>query len=129
MTAVSDWGEDYIIDELFTLTNSKTRPTAWYVGLKTTATTDADGGTELSGDGYSRQSVTFDAAAAGASQNSGAFSFVAAGGDWGDVTHCGIYDAPTGGNLLWHGPLDATRTMNDGDTLTWAIGDLDVSIN
>jgi len=62
MSALSDYSEKLLLDWLMT-TGSATRPTAWYVGLFTAAPSDSGGGTEVSGNGYSRQSVTFDAAA------------------------------------------------------------------
>ena len=65
MAALSDYAEKLVLDWLMT-NGSATRPTAWYVGLYTAAPNDAGGGTEVSGSGYSRQAVTFDAATSGA---------------------------------------------------------------
>jgi hypothetical protein len=111
-------------------TGSATRPTAWYVALFTTATDDAGGGTEVSGNGYSRQTVTFDAATSGAgtTSNTDAPTFTAAGGNWGTITHIAIHDAATGGNRLWHGALAASKTIDDGDSLQFAIGNIDLTI-
>ena len=42
------------------LTNgTPTRPTAWYVGLFTAAPGEAGGGTEVAGNAYVREAVTF----------------------------------------------------------------------
>lgn len=129
MAALSDHAEKLILDWLMT-NGSATRPTAWYVALYTAAPSDAGGGTEVSGSGYSRQSVTFDAATSGTgtTSNSGAVTFTAAGGSWGTITHLGIHDASTGGNLLWHGSLLASKTIADGDTLEFAIGNIDLTV-
>ena len=129
MSALSDYSEKLLLDWLMTA-GSATRPTAWYVALYTAAPSDSGGGTEVSGNGYSRQAVTFAAASspAGTTSNTGAVSFTAAGGAWGTITHIGIFDADTGGNLLWHGGLTSSKTVGDGDTLEFAIGNLDLTI-
>jgi hypothetical protein len=129
MAALSDYAEKLLLDWLMT-NGSATRPTAWYVALYTAAPSDAGGGTEVSGNGYSRQSVTFDAATSGAgtTSNTGAVTFTAAGGDWGTITHIGIHDASSGGNLLWHGSLTVSKTVADGDTLQFATGNIDLTM-
>ena len=129
MAALSDYAEKLLLDWMMT-TGSATRPTAWYVALYTAAPSDSGGGTEVSGNGYSRQSVTFDAATSptGTTSNTGAVSFTASGGSWGTITHMGIFDASTSGNLLWHGSLTASKTIGDGDTLQFAIGNIDLTM-
>ena len=129
MAALSDHAEALLLDWLMT-NGTATRPTAWYVGLFTAAPSDAGGGTEVSTGGYARQSVTFDAASSpgGTTSNSGAVSFTASGADYGTVTHIGIFDASTSGNLLWHGALTASKTVADGDTLEFSAGNIDLTL-
>ena len=129
MAALSDHAEALLLDWLMT-TGSATRPTAWYVGLFTAAPSDSGGGTEVSGSGYAREAVTFAAATSpgGTTSNTGAVSFTASGGDWGSITHIGIHDAVSSGNLLWHGAMTASKTVNDGDTLEFSIGNIDLTI-
>jgi hypothetical protein len=129
MAALSDYAEKLILDYLMT-TGSATRPTAWYVGLYTSAPSDAGGGTELSGSGYARESAAFAAATSGTgtTSNTGVIVFTADGGDWGSVTHMGIHDAVSGGNLLWHGALAAAKTVLDGDSLEFAVGNIDLTV-
>lgn len=129
MAALSDHAEKLILDWMMTA-GAATRPTAWYVALYTAAPSDSGGGTELSGSGYARESVTFAAATSGTgtTSNTGAVVFTADGGDWGSVTHMGIHDAVTGGNLLWHGALAAAKTVADGDTLEFAVGNIDLTV-
>src|SRR6056297_922 len=121
MAALSDHSEKLLLDWLMT-NGTATRPTAWYVALFTSAPSDSGGGTEVSGGGYSRQSVTFDAASSpgGTTSNSSEVTFLASGADFGTVTHIGIFDASTGGNLLWHGAMTASKTIADGDALVFA---------
>lgn len=44
------------------------------------------------------------------------------------VTHVGLYDASTSGNLLYHAPLVASKTLQPGDVLSFAIGSLVVTV-
>ena len=123
MAALSDYAEKLLLDWMMT-TGSATRPTTWFLALFTESPGDAGTGMELSGNGYSRQAIAFAAADSpdGTTENTGPVSFTADGGDWGSVTHIGIYDASTIGNLLWHGAMTTPRTVNDTDTLTFAAG-------
>lgn len=129
MSALSNYAEKLLLDWMMT-TGSATRPTAWYVALYTAAPSDSGGGTEVSGAGYARQSVTFDAAATpgGTTSNNNTVSFTASGGDYGTVTHIGIFDAATAGNLLWHGAMTASKTVNDGETLEFSVGNIDLTL-
>jgi hypothetical protein len=105
-----------------------TAPTTVYVALYTNDPTDADTGTEVSGTSYARQSVTFGAPSNGATTNSAAVEFPQAGGSWGTVTHIGIRDASTAGNLLYHTALDASKTIATGDVFRIASGSLSVTL-
>ena len=129
MAALSDHAEALLLDWLMT-SGSATRPTAWYVALYTAAPSDSGGGTEVTGNGYARQAVTFAAATSpgGTTSNTGAVTFTASGGNWGSITHIGIHDALSSGNLLWHGAMTAAKTVNDGDTLEFSIGNIDLTI-
>lgn len=127
MSALSDWSENALLDWLMGGA-SPTRPTNRYVALFTAAPSDSGGGTEVSGNGYSRQAITCSAASAGATSNSGTVSFTASGGSWGTVSHIGIFDATTSGNLLWHGALTASKAVGDGDTLQFSAGDIDFTL-
>lgn len=112
-------------------------PATVYVGLYTAAPTDAGGGTEVStGDwsNYSRIDVTnnatnWPAAAAGAKSNGTAMSFGAATIVTPvTVVAFGIFDADTAGNLLMWADLAVNKTINNGDTPSFAIGDIDVTL-
>jgi len=130
MAALSDVAEKLLLDWLMT-SGTATRPTAWYVALYTAAPSDSGGGTEVSTGGYARQSVTFDAAATpgGTTSNNNVVQFTASGANYGTVTHIGIHSAVSGsGNLLWHGAMTASRVVNDGDTLEFSVGNIDLTI-
>tara|TARA_B100000287_G_scaffold414575_1_gene447284 strand:- start:2978 stop:3361 length:384 start_codon:yes stop_codon:yes gene_type:complete len=114
--AKSNYLEDKALDH-FLGTSSFTMPSNVYVALFTTDPTDAGSGTEVSGNGYARQSATFSSASGGSTSNSSAIEFTASGGSFGTVSHFGIFDALTSGNLLYHGALNASKTIADTDTL------------
>ena len=127
MAAASDYLEDELLDHALG-TGSFTAPSAVYVALFTAAPNDAGGGTELSGDGYARQECAFDAASGGSASNTSDETFTASGGDWGTITHVGLFDASTSGNLLFHGALSASQVVNDGGSLIFSAGSLTVSL-
>ena len=119
MTALSSYAEVKILDLLFRNT-AYTSPTA-YLGLFTSDPTDSASGTEVSGNGYARIRIDNKmAAAATGVDNSGAF---------GTVTHIGIFDASSSGNLLAHGALSASKVISDGDTFQINSGSLTVTID
>lgn len=127
MAEMSNYLENALINA--TLRNtSYTSPTTVYVALYTSDPTDADTGTEISGGSYARQSVTFGAPSNGVSTNNASVTFPTATGNWGTITHIGLRDALTAGNLLYHTPLDASKTVNTSDVFTIASGNLSVTL-
>lgn len=127
MAEMSNYLETALINA--TLRNtSYTTPTTVYVALYTSDPTDADTGTEVSGTSYARQSVTFGSPSNGVTTNSAAVEFPQAGGSWGTVTHIGIRDASTSGNLLYHTALDASKAISTGDVFRIASGSLSVTL-
>lgn len=127
MAKMSNFLENALING--TLRNTTyTAPTTVYLALYTSDPTDADTGTECSGTNYVRQSITFGAPSNGASTNSAAIEFPQAGNSWGTIAYVGIRDASTGGNLLYHTPLDASKTIATGDVFRIAAGSLSVTL-
>ena len=99
MTAMSNYLENALINA--TLRNtSYTSPSTVYVALFTSDPTDAGSGTECSGSAYVRQSATFGTPSDGASSISADVEFPQATGAWGTITHFGIFDASSSGNLF-----------------------------
>jgi len=126
MAALSDHAENLLLDWMMT-GDAATRPTSWYIALFTAAPSDSGGGTEVSTGGYARRTATFTVTGDTAS-NSGDISFTASGASWGSVTHIGIFDAVSSGNLLWHGAMTASKTISDGDTLQFSTGNIDLTL-
>jgi len=127
MAEFTDFMENKIIDHMLR-NQAYTPPSTVYLALFTSATDDSGGGTEVSGGSYARQAVALTAASGGASENSADITFPQATADWGTITHVALMDALTGGNMLMHSPLDASKTVNSGDTFKINAGDLDVTV-
>jgi len=130
MGAKTDYLENKIIDWLLR-GQSFTPPTDVYVGLFTAAPSDTGGGTEVAGGSYARVQVasslanwagtqsagssTTSSGTGGTTSNNGAITFPAPTGDWGVVTHFGLFDAASSGNLLLWAALTTPKTVNSGD--------------
>lgn len=131
MAGFSDYWEAKILDHTTGKTDIGTLPTA-YIGLYTAAPTDAGGGTEVSGGSYARKSTPgadWNAASGGSVANAAAITFVQATADWGTVTHFGIFDAASGGNLLMWGTVTPNKAVQNGDTARFAAGQLTLTLD
>jgi hypothetical protein len=128
MAEFSNYLENALINA--TLRNTAyTSPSVVYIALYTSDPTDANTGTQVSGGSYARQSATFGAPSNGTSTNSAAIEFPQATASWGTVTHIGILDALTSGNLLYHTALDTSKTIDTGDIFKIAVGSLSVNLS
>jgi hypothetical protein len=128
MAEFSNYLENKILDHV--LRNvSYTSPTTAYVGLFTTDPTDAGTGTEVSGGSYARQVLSVTTASGGIVTSSGDVTFPQATGSWGTISHIGILDALTSGNLLMHTALTTSKTIESGDILKISSGNLTVTLD
>jgi hypothetical protein len=105
-----------------------TAPSAQYLALFSVTPSDAGGGTELSGNGYARQSITFDDSTGGLSTNTNALTFTAAGADWSAAVAGAVMDASTGGNMLEWNSITSV-TVLDGSNLVYSAGDIDSTLS
>ena len=91
---------------------------------------DGSAGTELTGNGYVRQAITFGAPGAGDSANqrkianTGNIQFGPAAADWLQAVAFGIFDAQTNGNLLYWNTLATPKIVQQGDFGQFAPGSL-----
>lgn len=128
MGAFSNFIENKILDHV--LRNTTYTPAATvYVALYTSDPTEADVGVEVAGNSYARTAVTFGAAASGSVNNSSDVAFPAATGAWGTITHFGIRDASTLGNMLFYGALTSSKVVANGDTFRFVAGSLVVTVD
>lgn len=123
----SNFLETELLDHVFA-GNAYTSPSAVYVGLFTTDPTDAGTGTEVSGGSYARQEATF-TVSGNTATTSAAVEFPTATASWGTVTHIGIYDASTSGNLLAHSALTTAKAIASGDVFRIPAGDIDITLD
>ena len=111
--------------------SSPSRPAAQYLALCTADPTGAGGLNEVTGYGYARQAITFNAASTvsgtSSTSNSSVHTFTAVGGGWGAISYWAIYDALTGGNEIYSGAATVTRTIASGESLTVAAAAITVS--
>lgn len=122
---LTNYAENKILDHILG-TTSYTMPTT-YVALYTVAPTDSSSGTEVTGGSYARQAGAFSAASGGASANSGNIDFT--GMPACTVVAVAVTDALTSGNILVYGTLASNKSLDSGDTLRIATGDLDITID
>lgn len=133
--SLSDYAENKVLDLLFSNT-SYTIPTTYYIGLWTSALSDASTGStagEVSGGSYARVAVTnnvtnFPASSSGAKTNGVTFTFPTASAGWGTITHLGLFDASSAGNMIAWTDLGTSKTIANGDTASINGGDLALSI-
>ena len=129
MSAASDYLENKVLDHVLGNT-AYTQPATLYLGLWT-ADNGLESGTitgEVSGGSYARQTITFSAAAAGSADSAATVTFPAATANWGTITHVAIMDASTAGNVLFHGAVTTSKTIESGDTFQVSAGNLTISL-
>ena len=119
--------ETEILDHVFAGA-AYTAPSTLYLGLFTGAPGEAGGGTELSGSAYVRKAVAF-TTSGDTTSNNAAVEFPTATGSWGTVTHVGVFDALTSGNLMVYATLSASKAVASGDVFRVPSGDLDITLN
>ena len=126
---------DYLAEELlnFVFRNVGYSVPTIYIALCTAVVVDGDDGDSITEpsppNNYARKAhAAWDTAAAGATENTGIITFNVPSGTWGLITYCAILDALTSGNLLLYGDV-ADQTPDDGDTVQFSDGELDVTMD
>ena len=125
--SASDYLENAILNHI--LGSSALSQPSKFLALSTASLQDDNSGTELSGNGYARKAITFGTASSGSITNSGAVEFDTATGSQGTISHFGIYDASTSGNLLFHGAFSASKVISTGDVLKVSASALTISLD
>jgi len=100
------------------------------LALFTAAPGETGGGTEVttSGTAYARQSVAF-TTTGNTTSNSAAVEYSTATGAFGTVTHVGVFDAATAGNLMAYAVLTSSKAIDTGDVFRVPTGDLDITLD
>jgi hypothetical protein len=115
MGSISDFLENELLDHIFNAAYGS--PTNVFLGLSTADPLDTGAGlSEPSGGAYSRVTMSFSTAAARAITQDAKLTFPQATAAWGVLTHYGIFDAVSGGNMLAHGSLTVSKNVVNGNT-------------
>lgn len=128
MSALSNYLENALLNHVLRGA-SYTPPSNIYVSLHTADVTDNGTGIEVTGGGYSRKPISFALASAGSITNNATVLFDEATTDWGTITHIAFWDASSGGNLLFHGPLASPKTISTGDQLKIGAGIITITLD
>lgn len=123
----SNYLKEKIIKHFFNI-QSFSSPSNIYVGLFVGSPVNS--GVEASYTNYSRMPVTFSAANNGSISQSSTIKFPLSGNaQSGTLTHYGLYDAETGGNLMSYGELDPQLNIVKDNMPRILGGSISVSIS
>jgi hypothetical protein len=142
MSQMTNYLENKLVDHLFR-GQTLTAPSSLHVSLHT-ANPGETGASELPATGgYARAAVTSSLAnwagtqsagstaassgTGGQTSNNDVISFPTPSADWGTVTHFAVWDAASDGNPLLYGALSIAKTINEGDSISFAAGALTVT--
>lgn len=133
----SDYLENKLLNHIFAnnggATYSAPATNAIYVSLHTGSPADDDSGAnEITLGSYTRSNASNTltwTVTGNSATNDQAIVFPQATANYdGAVTHIGIYDASTAGNLLFHGALTVSKTVTTGDTMQVNAGALTITM-
>lgn len=125
----SNFLETEVLDHVFG-GNAYTAPGTLYLALFTSNPDEDASGTEVStsGTAYARQTVAF-TVTGNTATTSAAVEFPTATASYGTVTHVGVMDAETSGNLMAYAELTSSKAIDSGDVFRVPAGDLDISLD
>ena len=124
--SISNYLEDELLDHIFRGA-AYSVPSGIYAKLHIGDPGEA--GTSNAATEATRQQITFGSnAASGAISNTAAITWTNVSTSE-TVSHLSLWDASTAGNCLWSGQLTSPKVLTAGDTLTIAIGDLDITLD
>lgn len=105
-----------------------TSPANVYAALYSTAPTASTSGTELTGNGYSRQLTTFSSPSSGSISSNVTVTFgPATGNNWPTAVAIGITDASTSGNILYYETITNTN-IRVGSSVKFDSGQITITI-
>ena len=124
--------EHAILNHFFR-SESQPAPPVLFLALYISNPTDDDIGTEIAGGGYVRQTITFSppqqVGGRGQIGNDIQITFPTATANWGTISHWGVRDAATGGNLLAHAPVLTQKLIESGDEAKFNINSITVTVD
>ena len=131
MSAASDYLENKVLDHVLGNT-AYSQPAGLYLALFTSdtglETNSPSSEVSTSGSAYVRKAITFNAASSGSSASAATVTFDAATANWGTISHVAVMDASTSGNVLFHGAVTTSKTIEIGDTFQVSANNLSISL-
>lgn len=128
--------QNIALDLVFGGTAYPSKPSTLYFALFTSTPNSGGGGAEVSGSGYARKAVTANTTNFPAISSAGDNMTLATDiqwplstGDWGTVVAWGIYDAATGGNLMFFDNLAAPLVVINGQRPQVAANAINISLS
>jgi len=144
MSAMSNFLENKLVDHIFR-GQTFALPATIYVGLFLSDPGEGTPSGEITGNGYARAQLSptlanwagtqgagttaASSGTGGATSNNSVITFPTPSATWGSVAYFAIFDAASGGNMLIKGPLTGNKTVNQGDTVTFPAGQLQITFD
>lgn len=88
-----------------------------------------DAGSEIATGAYARQQMTISAAAGAIASNGADITFPEATGDWGTVSHLGVFYQLTEGTVSFAGTMDTAKAIATSDQLKVSSGNFGVQFS
>lgn len=111
MAGLTHQGENFVINEIFRKEGKN-----FYIGLlKADPSDNADNIQEVEGASYQRQKIVFEEPNLGETYNQEEITFPIATENWGWITHIGLFDNTTAGNLIAYAGLDYKKEIRAAD--------------
>lgn len=144
MASITNYLKNKLVDSVLR-GQAFTPPAQLYLALYSSATTDAGGGTELTGGNYARVAIAGSLAAwagtqgagtttastgtGGASSNNAGVNFPTPTASWGTPTHWALLDAATAGNMLLHNPITTPKAIASGAPVSFPAAAIAVTVS
>jgi hypothetical protein len=131
----SDTYSELLLNALFNAA-AWTIPATFYLALFSVTPTHNTAGTEATGSGYARKSITSNTtnwptiSSGQVITNGVAFAFAQATGTWSsgsNMTGAALMDAASSGNIYYAGDLTVQKPVISGDTASFSIGALTIT--
>lgn len=130
----SDYTEKKVLDHLLKTTAWSPNPTSLWIALGDTGADDTGLTNEFTvANNYARKEITVSEFGTVASSrsiaNDAIIQFNTASGAWGTPSNWGIFDASTAGNMIAWGTITGAGAIGDGDTPSFAVGEVQIDFN
>lgn len=129
---ITDYFVDCVAGNVFHTKTDPAIPTAYYLGLSTTAPTESGANvTEPTDSAYARIALTnLTEPSGGVIENANSISFNESTQSWGTITHYVVFDSPTSGqgNLLMYEELETPRNVEPATVMMFKENTLSITV-